>query len=34
MLAVQLHWGDMLRLHLDLTVNVMEISLKSPRSGL
>jgi hypothetical protein len=33
MLAVQLHWADMLRLHLDPTVNVMEISLKSRRSG-
>ena len=30
MLAAQLHWVDMLRLHLDLTVNVMEISLNSP----
>jgi hypothetical protein len=33
MLAAQLHSVDMLRLHLDLTGNVMEISLNSRRSG-
>jgi len=33
MLAAQLHCGDMLRLHLDLTANVMEINLKSLLPG-